>query len=266
MMAWAAMCSTALPERSMLPASKNSTSRMSAPAGGRSAIRSKPGIQEYFCESGWGMTTETSRPRARRASPNARLQPSVSPSASLWPRTMICWCWSHSSRSWSTSLRIAVMLTGSALSSIVTVCAGGPLVLPGVPTKSRWRGADFVGWVGGEDLPQRLRDAHRVLDRWIELEAQVGRELQVLQAPAELVPDQTRGAAQAGQRGAALLLPAQDADPHPRRTQVRRHADLGDAHEADPGVLQVPADDLHDLLPNLTAHLNGTVAAHQSRP
>src|SRR5262249_2623269 len=97
------------------------------------------------------------------------------------------------------------MLTASALSSIVTIWGTGRLLLLG----------------RREDLPQRLRDAHRVLDPRAELEAQVGRELQVLQPPAQLVSDQAGRAAQARQAGAAFLLPAKDAHTDPGQTQVR---------------------------------------------
>jgi hypothetical protein len=52
-------------------------------------MRSKPGIHEYFWGRGGGITTVTWCPRALRASAKARLQPRVSPSASLWPKMRI---------------------------------------------------------------------------------------------------------------------------------------------------------------------------------
>src|SRR5215472_14514039 len=231
----------------MLPASKNSTRSMVSVESGVSTIWSKPGIHAYFCGRGCGITTDTRLPRSRSASANARLQPRVSPSASLWPRIMTWLCLSHSSFSWSISLRRAVMLTRVllAIAALVSV--------------------RLLGVLGRQDLAQGLRDAHRVLDRGIDLEAQVWGELEVLQPATEPVPDQPRGAAQAGQGGAALVLAAQHADANARRPQVGRHAHLGDAHEADPGVLQITPDDLHDLLADLGAHLNGAVAAHQRR-
>src|SRR5262250_2883720 len=38
------------------------------------------------------------------------------------------------------------------------VSTSAPSPLPGVPTKSRWRGADFVGWVAGEGVRLPLQE------------------------------------------------------------------------------------------------------------
>src|SRR5207302_6402101 len=57
-----------------------------------------------------------------------------------------------------------------------------------------------------------------------------------------------------------LLRLAQHADPDPGRAEVGRHPDLGDAHEPDPGVLEVVLDDLHDLLAYLPCHLRCSIS------
>src|SRR5439155_24286980 len=114
----------------------------------------------------------------------------------------------------------------------------------------------------GKDLAQPLGDVDAVLDRRVELEMQVGREAQVLQPAPELVPDQALGALQAAQRFLLLLLVAEHAEPHPGQAEIRGHADLGDADEPDPRVLQLPADDVHDLLPDLASDLVCPVAGH----
>jgi hypothetical protein len=54
-------------------------------------------MKVYICGSGGGMSTQTSLPALRSASANARLHPSVSPSASLWPKIRISWLASISS-------------------------------------------------------------------------------------------------------------------------------------------------------------------------
>ena len=74
---------TLLPERSRLPESKKKTRCGSTPCGGSDRMLSKPGRNMYICGSGGGMSTHTSFPAARSASAKARLQPRVSPSASL---------------------------------------------------------------------------------------------------------------------------------------------------------------------------------------
>src|SRR5207248_7268440 len=55
------------------------------------------------------------------------------------------------------------------------------------------------------------------------------------------------------------------ADADAGRTQVGRHAHLGDADESDAGILQLTLDDLHDLLPDLRPDLSGAVAGHERR-
>ena len=114
----------------------------------------------------------------------------------------------------------------------------------------------------GHQLPQSLGDPHRVLDGRVELEAELRGEAEVGQAPTQLMPDQTGRRTEPGQGPLLLGLVAEDRDAYACQPQVRRHADLRDAGEADARVLQLAADDLHDLLPDLRPDLIGAVAGH----
>src|SRR6202171_1603754 len=103
---------------------------------------------------------------------------------------------------------------------------------------------------------------HAVLDRRVELEADVGRELEVLQPSPKLVADEALGGNEAGERFLLLLRVAEHADAHTCRPEVRRHADLSDAHEPDPRVLELAPNDGHDLLTHLLSDLVRAVAGH----
>ena len=82
---------TLLPERSRFPESKKNTRCGSIPRGGSSRTSLKPGRNVYMSGSGGGMSTQTCLPAERNASAKARLQPRVSPSASLCPKIRISW-------------------------------------------------------------------------------------------------------------------------------------------------------------------------------
>src|SRR5258706_945115 len=103
-----------------------------------------------------------------------------------------------------------------------------------------------------------------VLDRWVQLETYVRRELEVLQPAAELVPDQAPGGDEPRQRLLLLLRVAEHADANARRPEVRRHANRRDAHKPDPRVLEVAPNDGHDLLTYLLPDLIGAVAGHDA--
>src|SRR5712692_5681322 len=79
----------------------------------------------------------------------------------------------------------------------------------------------------------------------------------------ELVSDEPFGRDQSLQRRLFLILVAEHAYAHSRLPQIWRHADPGDADEADTRVLQVAPDDRHDLLTHLLADLVGAVAGHR---
>src|SRR6266545_2772626 len=106
-----------------------------------------------------------------------------------------------------------------------------------------------------EDLLEQLRDVDAVLDRRVELETKVGRELEVLKPASELVADQAFGRDQPLDRGILLIGIAEHAHPDAGLAQIRRHADRGDADEPDPRILQIAPDDGHDLFAHLFAHL-----------
>src|ERR1700686_414728 len=113
-----------------------------------------------------------------------------------------------------------------------------------------------------QHLFEELRDEDAVLDRRVELQAKVRRELEVLEPAAELVPDEAFGRDQAGERLLLLLRISEHADAHARRPEVRRHANRRDAHESDPRIFELAPNDGHDLLAYLLSDLIRAVAGH----
>src|SRR5260370_8422437 len=103
---------------------------------------------------------------------------------------------------------------------------------------------------------------HRVLDRRIQLETELRRELEVLKPAPELVADEPAGRHEAGHRLLLLLRVSEHADSYARLSQVRRHANRRDAHKPDPRALELAPNDGHDLLPNLLPDLIRPVAGH----
>src|SRR5438477_12789469 len=102
-----------------------------------------------------------------------------------------------------------------------------------------WRALLAVAVVVRQDLFEQLRDVNAVLDRRVELESELRRELQVLQAPAELVPDQSSGRHKTLDRGLLLVGIAEHAHANAGRPQIWGHACAGDAHESDPVAREV---------------------------
>src|SRR6266853_7030824 len=103
---------------------------------------------------------------------------------------------------------------------------------------------------------------NRVLDRRVQLEAELGRELEILEPAPQLVADEPAGRDEPGHRLLLLLRVPEHADSYARLPQVRRHANRSDAHEPDPRVLELAPNDGHDLLANLLPDLIRAVAGH----
>src|SRR5258708_236755 len=103
---------------------------------------------------------------------------------------------------------------------------------------------------------------HRILDRRIQFETELRRELEVLEPAPELVADEPAGRHEPGHRLPLLLRVSEHADSYARLSEVRRHANRRDAHEPDPRVLELAPNDGHDLLANLLPDLIRAVAGH----
>src|SRR5260370_29686307 len=91
---------------------------------------------------------------------------------------------------------------------------------------------------------------HRILDRRIQFETELRRELEVLEPAPELVADEPAGRHEPGHRLPLLLRVSEHADSCARLSEVRRHANRRDAHEPDPTLLELAPNDGHDLLAN----------------
>src|SRR5205814_5471084 len=91
---------------------------------------------------------------------------------------------------------------------------------------------------------------------------QVRREAEVRQSRAELAADEAFGVFQAVNRRLPAVVFGHDADLDGGIPQVRGELDLGDRSHPDPRVLQVPDDDLADLLALLCGNAFNSVSAH----
>src|SRR3984893_962096 len=74
--------------------------------------------------------------------------------------------------------------------------------------------------------------------------------------------DDALGRHETGDGSRLLLRFSQHADPNARLSKVRRHPHRRDAHEPDARILEIAADDGHDLFAHLLADLIGAVAGH----
>src|SRR5437773_8959259 len=183
--------------------------------------RSKPGRNHQACGTGGDDRTGTDLPIGSSASARARAEPRVSPSASLCVTAV-------STRALSITCQIRGATSATSGRGGLSSAAGVGLPLL--------------------DLTQELADPNTVGDPLVELEMQVGREAEVRQSQAELAADEAFGVFQAVNRRLPAVVFAHDADLDGGIPQVRGELDLGDGCHPDPRVLQVPDDDLADLL------------------
>src|SRR5450759_903350 len=128
----------------------------------------------------------------------------------------------------------------------------------GLPSESPLIG--LLCLISRQHLFQQLRYVDRIFHRRVQLEAELRRELEVLEPAAQLVADEPSSGHEAGDRLLLLLRVSEHAHTHTRLSQVRRHANRSDAHEPDPGVLELAPNDGHDLLANLFPDLIRAVA------
>src|SRR4029077_954676 len=101
-----------------------------------------------------------------------------------------------------------------------------------------------------------------VFDGRVELEAEVWRELEVLQPAAQLMANHALGRHETGHGRFLLLRVTEHADSNASLPQVGRHSHRRDADEPDPWILEIPPDDRHDLFAHLLANLIRAVAGH----
>src|SRR5207247_5808179 len=110
----------------------------------------------------------------------------------------------------------SALLTGAPCTAVRQ--RWGLLLLPNLPIRGEVPGRG--GWAARQDLFQELRDVDAVLDRRIELETKVGRELEVLEAAAQLVPDQALRRNQASDRRLLLVRIAEHGHAPTRLARV----------------------------------------------
>src|SRR5690606_16216045 len=110
-------------------------------------------------------------------------------------------------------------------------------------------------------LPEELLDPHGVLQRTVELEAQL-RDSSDVKALAQLSANE-RGRGRQTLQGLRLArLVPHDPDVDARVEEVRRDLDLGDRHMADTRVLDLALEDLGDLASELLSQPFDSTPCH----
>src|SRR5438874_8576869 len=220
-------------------ASVESKTNRGTPWGSGSRLtRSMPGRNHQAPGTGREETTGTRLPRGSSAWASPSAEPRVSPSASLW---------------------VTAPSTG---------CRSTTFQMAGATASTSPRGGDRGGLLPIPrrfllgDLPQQLADPHAVSDAPIQLEAQLGSEAQVGQPDADLPPDEAPGVAQPLDGRFLLLRLPHHADLHGRIAQIGRELHIADAGHCDARVLEVPDDDLADLLAELGGDALHSMRAH----
>jgi hypothetical protein len=93
----------------------------------------------------------------------------------------------------------------------------------------------------------RAGNADRIFHRAVVTKVEFG-NLPHSQSRFEVMPDKTGGTSQRRQILRSFVICTEDAYVNVRNPKIRRHFNVGDTHETDAGILDLPADDIDKLL------------------